>query len=113
MWSLGWPIRAVARLTGLHGRTLFPKQIDGDVRERATEMGVILFAPALDDDSLSGGDFREVTRLVRAGVSLTRVVNEATRLLADPAFRQRVSRVERKLWAHPVMSGDELAEILN
>jgi hypothetical protein len=41
-----------------------------------------------------------------------RIYDRTAELLADPVFRRRVRTLEFELWSRPVMSGDEVAQLL-
>jgi hypothetical protein len=53
-----------------------------------------------------------LSKLIASGARASRIYDRAAELLADPEFRRRVRAVEFALWSRPVLSGDEVTEIL-
>ena len=51
-------------------------------------------------------------RTIAGCAQASRIWDRAADLLADPGFRRRVRALEFALWSRPVMSGDEVALLL-
>jgi len=116
---LGWPVDAVTRLHtgGLHGQTFLSKSTPpGEPRDIALTKAIISLMPAVDDptDETVSEDVDEVDILVRlSGIRLTSVWARCRHMLADPAFRAAVRRVEFELHTCTLLSGAEVRRLAN
>ena len=85
---------------------------DGDLQRRAVESGVICLAPYMENTAGCAGDLATLDVLLDAGVSLNEVWEATAKLVADPEYRRKVRTVESALWAHPVLSGEEVVLLI-
>jgi hypothetical protein len=108
----GWPVRGVVRGRDASGLTHLTPLTNGDLHERATELGCILLAPSLDGLPGTEPDLAKLRGLAAAGVRLDRIHDRTVELLADPGFRRRVRVLEFELYSRQVMSGREIAVLL-
>ncbi len=112
--EFGWPIRGVIRRVDASGESYVTPLTNGNLHERAVQAGVILIAPFLDGCTPTGcgGDLKLLSALTASGARLVPIWDRATELLADPGFRRRVRVLEFALYSRPVMSGAEVALLL-
>ena len=106
------PIRRVTRRPDASGVLDVLPATTGNLIERATRLGVVLLLPFLDGCTGCEGDLAKLRGLASSGVRLVPIWERATELLADPGFRRRVRTVEFALYERPVLSGEEVALLL-
>jgi len=96
-----------------HGLTTYdPVLVNGDLKRRAVESGVITLAPFFEDPVGCAYDLAILDGLLAAGVSLSKVWEETAALVSDPTFRRKVRVVESALWGHPHLTGDEVVLLI-
>ena len=96
-----------------HGLTRYdPVLVNGDIKRRAVESGVITLAPFFEDPVGCAYDLTMLDGLLVAGVSLSRVWEETAALVSDPEYRRKVRVVESALWGHPYLTGDEVVLLI-
>lgn len=110
--SVGWTVTGASRTTGWEGVTQLVPRLDGNVRTRAEELGVILVCPMLVDPIGSEQDLAKLSELVRSGISLGTVWSRAEMLMRTPAYRHHRNAIEHALTVRPRLSGEEIAELL-
>jgi hypothetical protein len=92
--------------------TYIPDVPDGDLKRYAIESGVICLAPFFEDPVGCAYDLAILDGLLAAGVSLSKVWEATAKLVSDPEYRRKVRVLESALWAHPVLSGEEVVLLI-
>lgn len=109
---VGWTVTGASRTSGWEAVTNLVPRLDGDIRTRGEELGVILICPMLADPIGSGPDLSKLSTLVQSGVSLSHVWSKAETMMQTPTYRQVRADVEGVLLVNPVIGRHEMVQLI-
>lgn len=109
---LGWPVTGVSRSPTWDGSTHLDPRTDGDIRERAEELGIILLCGVLREPEGGGEDLAKLSELVSAGTHLSAVWDRAHALTETTRFRQLARAVEDALLHRTTLTAAALRKLM-